>query len=93
MIDEDWRLNAPQIKPEEGHINPRHLQRLDYNPNYYTPNEGNLMVGDDIVIGTYASDLHGNPSIRWSETKIMGLPLCDYYFGYVTCRKLIKNAI
>ena len=92
MIDEDWRLNVPQIRPEEVHINPRHLQRLDYNPNYYTPNEGNLMVGDDIVIGTYASDLHGNPNIKWTETAVKGLPLRDFYILYVTCRK-IKNAI
>ena len=92
MTDDDWRKDAPPVKPEEAHINLPHLQRLKYNPNYYKPNGKDLMVGDDIVIGTYASDLHGNPTIRWSETKIMGLPLRDYYFGYVTHRKL-KNAI
>jgi hypothetical protein len=72
-------------------INPPHLQRLNYNPDYYTPDESELKVGDDIVIGTYASDCHGSPSIRWMETTVAGLPLCDYYHPYVTCRKLIKK--
>jgi len=90
ITDDSWKLNAPQIKPEEAHINPHHLQRLVYNPNYYTPDEKDLTIGDDIVIGTYASDLHGNPNIKWTETTVKGLPLRDFYILYVTCRKLIK---
>jgi hypothetical protein len=50
-----------------------------------------LKIGDDIVIGTYTSDCHGNPTIRWNETTVEGLPLKDYYHPYVTCRKLIKK--
>ena len=72
-------------------INPPHLQRLLNNPNYYDPFEKDLNIGDDIVIGTYASDRHGSPSIRWTETTIIGLPLRDFYTGYVTCRKLKHN--
>lgn len=84
---------APPIRKEEEHINSLHLQRLNYNPNYYTPTENELKIGEDIVVGTYATDLMGNPNIRWTETKIVGLPLRDYYQPYVTCRKLIKNEI
>jgi len=84
--NEEWRKNVPKIKPCEAHINKPHLQRLDYNPEYYTPNEKDLKVGDDIVIGTYASDLNGSPSIRWIETTVKGLPLFDYYSAYVTCK-------
>jgi len=86
---ESW--GAPPITEAEAHINSPHLQRLKYNPNYYTPDETELKIGDDIVVGTYASDLNGNPNIRWTETKIIGLPLRDYYQPYVTCRKLIKK--
>ena len=71
-------------------INPPHLQNLKNNPDYYTPKESDLKVGDDIIIGTYASDCHGSPTIRWLETTIEGLPFSQYYSGYVTCRKLIK---
>lgn len=81
---------ASPITEAEAHINPPHLQRLNYNPNYYTPDENELNIGDNIIIGTYASDLNGNPNIRWTETKIVGLPLRDYYKPYVTCRKLKK---
>lgn len=90
---EEWRKNAPPITPEEAHLNLPHLQRLIYNPNYYTPNEEKLNIGDDIVIGQYASDLNGSPNIRWIETKVKGIPLANYYSGYVTCRKrkLIKE--
>ena len=90
MNNDDWRKDAPPVKEEALHINPLHLQQLMYNPNYYFPNEEDLKIGDDIVIGTYASDYHGNPSIRWTETTVIGFPLKDYYRPYVTCRKLIK---
>lgn len=93
MEKEEWRKLAPPIKPEEEGINSPHLERLNYNPHYYTPNENDLNIGDDIVIGIYASDLHGSPSIRWTETKVTGLPLRDYYHPYVACRKLIINEI
>lgn len=91
MEKEEWRKLAPPVKPEAAHINPSRLQQLMYNPNYYEPNENDLNIGDDIVIGTYASDSHGSPSIRWTETKVIGLPLRDYYHPYVACRKLIIN--
>jgi len=68
-------------------INPPHLQRLNYNPNYYSPNEEDLLIGDDIVIGVYASHTDGSPTIRWIETVVKGLPLRNYYTGYVTCKK------
>ena len=86
-MNEDWRKNVSPIGPEEAHINPPHLQRLNYNPYYYTPDEKDLKIGDDVVIGTYASDLHGSPNIRWTETKIIGLPLHEYYHPYLTVRK------
>jgi hypothetical protein len=81
---------APPIDEAESHMNPTHLQRLNYNPNYYNPDENELKIGDDIVIGTYASDLNGSPNIRWNETTVIGLPLKDYYPAYITCRKMIK---
>jgi hypothetical protein len=87
MENNEWRNLAPPVKPEQAHINPPHLQQLMYNPNYYTPNEDDLLIGDSIVIGTYASDYHGNPSIRWSETNVIGLPLKDFYHLYVKCLK------
>lgn len=90
MENENWRLNAPPINEYEKHLNPPHLQRLNYNPDYYTPNENDLNIGDDIVIGVYASNTDGSPNIRWIETVIVGLPLSDYYMPYVTCRKLKK---
>lgn len=83
--DEYWEEVCQQ------EINPPHLQRLNYNPEYYTPDESELKIGDDIVIGTYASDCHGSPSIRWMETTVAGLPLEKYYHPYVTCRKKIKK--
>ena len=88
QLFESW--GAPPMSEDEEHINPPHLQRLNYNPDYYTPEENELKIGDDIVVGTYASDLKGSPNIRWTETKIVGLPLRDYYQPYVTCRKLKK---
>lgn len=89
MNDETLKKwGAPLINEEEKHINSPHLQRLNYNPNYYTPDESELKIGDDIVIGIYASDLKGNPNIRWIETTVLGLPLQEYYPAYVTCRKL-----
>lgn len=80
----------PPIKPEEEGMNLPYLQRLNYNPNYYTPLEEDLNIGDDIVIGQYASTSLGNPSIRWTEVSIKELPLHQSYPGYVSCRKLIK---
>jgi len=88
ITDEEWRKSAPPIHWYEEHINQPHLQRLNYNPNYYTPDEKDLMVGDDIVIGTYVSNTDGSPNIRWEETTVAGLPLKNYYVAYVTCRKL-----
>jgi hypothetical protein len=87
---DNWRKNAPPVKPEQAHINPKSLQQLLYNPYYYTPEEKDLKIGDDIVIGIYASDLHGSPSIKWIEIRIEGLPLRDYLHGpynYIYLRK------
>ena len=70
-------------------MNPPRFQRLNYNPSYYTPDEKDLKIGDDIVIGIYASDFNGNPNIKWIETTVGGLPLCEFYYQYVTCRRLI----
>jgi hypothetical protein len=88
---EDWKKTAPPIGPEKEGLNYPHLQRLRYNPNYYCPNEEDLNVGDDIVIGTYASSLDGSPNIRWTETIVKGLPLSKFYCGYVTCMKRYEN--
>lgn len=87
---ENWKIVSQLLKPEEEYINPPHLQHLDFNPNYYCPDDDDLNIGDEIVIGTYVSDKNGNPTIRWTETTIMGLPLNFFYISYVTCRKLIK---
>ena len=92
MENEDWRKDAPPIHEHEAHLNPPDLQRLEYNPNYYTPDEKDLKIGDDIVIGTYASDYHGSPNIRWTETTVAGLPLNEFYRPYLTCRKLINES-
>ena len=89
-MDKSWRNKLSSIKPEEIHINPPHLQRLQYNPYYYTPEESELQIGDEIVVGTYASDTKGAPNIKWTETTIKGLPLCDFYIPYITCRKKLK---
>lgn len=75
MKNQEWKEQAPLIAPEEAHINPPHLQRLLYNPDYYKCNMEDLKVGDNVVLGIYASDLHGNPNIKWEETKIEKLPL------------------
>jgi hypothetical protein len=91
METEDWRKNAPPILECEEGLNPPHLQRLNYNPNYYTPNEEELKIGDEIIVGTYVSNSDGSPNIRWTETKIIGLPLCDFYHPYVACKKLIEK--
>lgn len=87
---ENWKKNAPPLKPEEEGLNLHHLERLNYNPYYYTPNEDDLNIDDEIVIGTSVSDINGNPTIKWTETRVMGLPLIFFYRPYVTCRKLIK---
>ena len=87
---ENWKNSVPPLKPEQEGINPPHLEHLDFNPNYYCPDDKDLNIGDEIVIGTYASDRNGNPTIRWTETTIMGLPLNFFYIPYVTCRKLKK---
>lgn len=84
---EEWRKFAPPIRPEEANINPPHLQRLKFNPNYYHPNVDDLKIGDDIVIGQYASDAFGSPSIRWTETKIKGFPLHEVYPSLVDFMK------
>lgn len=85
---DNWRKNAPPVKPEQAHINSPHLQQLFYNPYYYTPEEKDLKIGDDIVIGVYASDLHGSPSIKWIEVKVEGLTLKWHgYPSYVYIRK------
>lgn len=87
---ENWKNNTSPLESVEC-INPPHLEHLDFNPNYYCPNDNDLKVGDEIVIGTYASDKNGNPTIKWIETTIIGLPLNSFYHPYVTCRKLIKK--
>ena len=89
-MDESWRNRVASLKVEEYGINPPHLQRLEYNPYYYTPDESELEIGDEIVVGTYISDARGNPSIKWTEIKIEKFPLCDVYIPYITCRKKIK---
>lgn len=86
-MNESWRKNAPPVKPEQAHINPPHLQQLFYNPYYYTPEEEDLKIGDDVVIGVYASDLHGSPSIRWIEIKIEIIPLIETTYNYIYIRK------
>jgi hypothetical protein len=85
---EDWKKDAPLIRPEEEGLNYPYLQRLRYNPNYYCPNEEDLNIGDVIVIGTYRSSRDGSPNIGWVETTVKGLPLCNFYSGYITCMKL-----
>ena len=75
------------ITKEEAHINPPHLQRLMYNSDYYLPAKKDLKIGDEVVVGTYASDLHGNPNIRWTEIVIERLPLSENHFPYITFRK------
>lgn len=89
MESEEWRKKAPPMRPEEEGINPPHLQRLKFNPNYYHPNVEDLKVGDNIVVGQYASDRYGSPSIRWTETTIKGLPLHDFYPSLVDFMKHI----
>lgn len=44
-MNQNWIENAPPIRPEEEGLNPSHLQRLRYNPNYYYPNEEDLKIG------------------------------------------------
>ena len=44
---DNWRKNAPPVKPEQAHINPKSLQQLLYNPYYYTPEEKDLKIGDE----------------------------------------------
>ena len=87
--DEKWRKSAPPIRPEEEGINPPHLQRLKFNPNYYHPDVKDLKIGDDIVIGQYASDAHGSPSIRWIETTVKGFPLHEFHTSVVDFMKHI----
>jgi hypothetical protein len=87
--NEQWRNLAPPITPEEEGINPPYLQRLNYNPNYYSPSEGDLNIGDNIVVGQYASDRLGNPNIRWIEVIVKQLPLHLFFPGYISCRKHI----
>ena len=48
-----------------------------------------LKVGDAVVVGQYASTALGNPTIRWTEVIIIGLPLRDFYPGFITCKKRI----
>ena len=89
QINEEWRKNAPPIAPEELHMNPLHLQRLYYNPNYYEVKEEDLKIGDDVVIGEYASDSNGGPNIRWREATIKGFPLWKFHYTPIRIMKHI----
>lgn len=69
---------APPISLEEDGLNPEHLQRLRYNPEYEDIKQEDLRVGDDIIVGTYASNRDGSPNIRWQETKVEDIPMNNF---------------
>jgi len=45
----------------DNEMNPPHLRNLLKNPGYYEPDMEDIKLGDDIVIGEYASNRYGEP--------------------------------
>lgn len=57
---------------------------------YYTPDEKELKIGDELMIGTFVSDESGFPLLAWKEIVIEGLPLYQFYPECIMYMKRIK---
>jgi|ADurb_Ile_01_Slu_FD_contig_61_587234_length_2806_multi_2_in_0_out_0_2 hypothetical protein len=75
----------------DNEMNPPHLRNLLKNPGYYEPDMEDIKLGDDIVIGEYASNRYGEPTIRWTEVVVEELPLWKAFPTMMFYRKKLNK--
>lgn len=56
-------------------------------PNYYIPEDEDIQVGDELIIGEEIKNKFKEYKIKWINIIVIELPLGKLYPKYVSCRK------